>query len=115
MLVFDVSAMPFPPPPKPSMFTTLMNTYKAQASAIVRFLSTITATTLPAPAGHDEDDEHILGCVLGAPPRGSHHQNGDKRQRLHPTKTKHKRVKYPRMNQKDSLWWKMFFDSSKVQ
>ena len=82
------------------MFTAVTNTYKAQSSAIVRFLrgddevADVDHSNNPAP-GHDEDDGDILGCVLGAPPRGCHHQNGNKRQRLRPTKTKHKRAKYP--------------------
>ena len=112
MVVFEVNTMPFNPPPKPSMFTILMNTYKAQSSAIVQFLwgdnEVADVNNSNNPPGHDEDNEDILGWVPGAPPCGSCHRNGDKHQQLCPTKTKQKRAKYPWMNQKDSLWWKMF-------
>ena len=60
-------------------------------------------------------DTAIWHLVLGAPRRhAAHHPNAnfvDNRQprgQLCPTKTKRKRIKFPRMNQKDSLWWRMF-------
>ena len=96
MVVFEVNVIS----PPPSMLTNLMNTYKAQSSAIVHFLwgdneVADVGNSNNSPAGHDEGNGDILGWVLVAPRRGSRHRNGDTRQKLRPTKTKHNTAKYP--------------------
>lgn len=122
MVSLEPDAMPFPPPPKkPSMFASLMNAYKAQSAAIMRFLWGDNYVLHHADNynRHDDNDRDLLRWVLGAPRHGAGHPNAnfvDNRQshrQLRPTKTKRKRTKYPRMNQKDSLWWRMFLEAPK--
>jgi hypothetical protein len=94
-----------------------MHSYKVQSAAIMRFLwggdnvAHDHDNNEDRPNWHDDDDVDLLRWVLDAPRHGAP-QNADFRQSpqrsVRPNKTKRKRSKYPRMNQKDSLWWKMF-------
>lgn len=74
----------FPLLPKPSMFTTLVNTYKAQSSVIMRFLwgdNEVDHDDSKNPPGHDDKDGDLLGWVISAPPHATHHWNVIKHQR----------------------------------
>ena len=118
IVVLEPNAMSLPLPPKnPSMFSSLMNTYKAQSAAIMQFLWGDNDIHHDDDNNnrHGDDNGDLLRWVLGAQRRhAAHHPNAnfvDNRQprgRRRPTKTKQKRTKYPRMKQKDSLWWRMF-------
>ena len=99
------------------MFASLMNAYKAQSAAIMRFLWGGDNDILHLDDNnnrHDDADGDLLRWVLGSPHHAAGHpnatfvENRQSRGRLRPTKTKRKRTKYLRMNQKDSLWWRMF-------
>ena len=129
MVVLEPNAMPLPPalPKNPSMFSSLMNAYKSQSAAIMRYLwgdndihHHDNNNNKRQQENKEDEQGDLLRWVLGVPRHAAaRHRNANSvdnrlrsRGRLRPTKTKRKRTKYPRMNQKDSLW-RMFLVAPK--